>query len=60
MATWNGSWLSQDPDWTALVSQNLDFDTFAKFALRIPALMTLITDLEAFIKRRITKLGFDK
>jgi hypothetical protein len=60
MATWNGSWLSQDPDWTALVSQNLDFDRFAKFALRIPAFMSLITDLESFIKRRITKLGFDK
>ena len=60
MATWNGSWLAKDPEWIDLVKQSFDTDMFAKLAPKIPAFMSLITDLESFVKRRITKMGFDK
>ena len=60
MATWNGSWLCKDPEWTALVNQNMDPNMFIKFAPRVPAFKDLCLELETFVKRRITLLGFDK
>ena len=60
LGTWNGSWLQRDTEWNALLQRNLDMDLFIKVAQEIPSFKSLCKDMEAFIKRRITKLGFEK
>jgi len=60
MGTWNGSWLQGGCEWNALIGRNFDMDVFIKFAQDVPSFKHLCNDMEIFIKRRITKLGYEK
>ena len=60
LGTWNGSWLQRDTEWNALLGRNFDMEMFIQVAQEVQAFKEMCKDMEAFIKRRITKLGFDK